>query len=437
MSKHSVNGQLYDCVARRYAGQDSDSGLCVLTLQSQPVDEKLDLLLLTFVTWLLSLHAQTAGANACAAPEFRQFDFWVGEWDLSWPPSQASQGKKGNGRNRVEIGFDGCVVIERFDGAPDLPLRGMSVSAYDRRTGKWQQTWVDNSGSYLDFSGSFSSGMMILVRQATSPRDEKFLQRMVWKNITADSLDWSWERSDDEGRTWKVLWPIHYQKRQMMKAASSPRLVGLWDFSAIQNEAGSGVDVHLDSSPASPVIARLDHEGIAWADGSRRSCQWVREPQLTAAPRGCIFTESGYEIAAVAVFDRRGNWLRIALDNGATRFGWVQADGLFHPLADLLGAEKLTYLTGAWNRRLSDSPRADAIESAGRLARISRKVATESFEQPYRADRTMVVQDRLWLNVELLDEVCGAKEPRVIDRGWVPAQSPAGEQWAWFWSRGC
>ncbi len=43
----------------------------------------------------------------------------------------------------------------------------------------------------------------------------------------------------------------------------------------------------------------------------------------------------------------------------------------------------------------------------------------------------------VYLHVEILDEVCGNQDPRVIDTGWVPAQSPAGAQWAWFWSRGC
>ena len=36
---------------------------------------------------------------------------------------------------------------------------------------------------------------------------------MVFKNIAKQSLDWSWERSLDEGKTWQVVWPIHYQRK--------------------------------------------------------------------------------------------------------------------------------------------------------------------------------------------------------------------------------
>ena len=88
----------------------------------------------------------------------------------------------------------------------------MSVSAYDAERGRWCQTWVDNSGSYLDFTGTFEDGKMILSRDAIV-RGEACKQRMVWYNIEASQLDWNWERSDDGGITWRVLWQIHYQKK--------------------------------------------------------------------------------------------------------------------------------------------------------------------------------------------------------------------------------
>ena len=155
--------------------------------------------------------AQGQAQPPCASPEYRQFDFWVGDWELSWPASETSGRKPGQGANRIERALGDCVIVEHFTGTPGMELRGMSVSTFNRRTGKWQQTWVDDSGGYLDFTGEFKDGQMILVREAVA-QDRKFLQRMVWKNIQPDSLDWSRERSDDGGRTWKVLWPIHYRR---------------------------------------------------------------------------------------------------------------------------------------------------------------------------------------------------------------------------------
>lgn len=158
-------------------------------------------------------------SSQCASPEFRQFDFWVGEWSLTWPASAVSDSKAGQGSNRIERALDDCVIIEHFTGAPGINLRGMSVSTYNKRARRWQQTWVDNSGGYLDFIGEFRDGRMILSREAVLENGKKLLQRMVWKNIKSDSLDWSWERSEDGGGTWKVLWPIHYQR--VGRAASS------------------------------------------------------------------------------------------------------------------------------------------------------------------------------------------------------------------------
>jgi hypothetical protein len=81
------------------------------------------------------------------------------------------------------------------------------------RSGKWKQTWVDNQGSYLDFTGEFKDGQMILGREVQKKDGTKIMQRMVFKNITPNSFDWSWEASNDGGKTWQVQWPIHYTRK--------------------------------------------------------------------------------------------------------------------------------------------------------------------------------------------------------------------------------
>jgi hypothetical protein len=97
-----------------------------------------------------------------------------------------------------------------------MHLRGKSVSIFDVTAGKWKQTWIDNEGGYLDFVGESKDGQMILAREATRPDGTKGLSRMVFKNITHDEFDWSWEGSKDGGKTWTVVWPIHYKRRPQM-----------------------------------------------------------------------------------------------------------------------------------------------------------------------------------------------------------------------------
>jgi hypothetical protein len=71
---------------------------------------------------------------------------------------------------------------------------------------------VDDSGNYWAFTGGFADGRMTLVTDDIVDGKPVKL-RMVWHNIAADTLDWNWERSDDGGETWRVLWAIHYRRQ--------------------------------------------------------------------------------------------------------------------------------------------------------------------------------------------------------------------------------
>jgi hypothetical protein len=140
----------------------------------------------------------------CNTAESRQFDFWVGDWKATWEQDKS-------GFNRITKTHNGCVIREEFNGAPGSPLIGTSLSTYDSQRKKWKQTWVDNYASYLDFEGAFRDGKMILSRAATK-NGKPTVQRMVWYNIEKGSFDWNWEASEDQGKTWKVNWKIHYTR---------------------------------------------------------------------------------------------------------------------------------------------------------------------------------------------------------------------------------
>lgn len=155
--------------------------------------------------------AETAesGTRLNDAPaEARQFDFWLGEWDVTW--------EGGAGINSVSRILDSQVIQERFTGFPDTPgdqpLLGLSLSVFDTGLGKWRQTWVDNSGAYMEFVGGYADGKLTL---STERRvgSRTITHRMVFYNIATDTLDWDWERAEDGGQSWRLLWRIHYQRR--------------------------------------------------------------------------------------------------------------------------------------------------------------------------------------------------------------------------------
>jgi hypothetical protein len=40
---------------------------------------------------------------------------------------------------------------------------------------------------------------------------------MIFSNIQKDSLEWNWESSLDDGKTWKTNWKIFYKRRKLVE----------------------------------------------------------------------------------------------------------------------------------------------------------------------------------------------------------------------------
>ena len=143
-----------------------------------------------------------------------QLDFWVGEWDLTWPGGQGGtpEGESGRGTNTITRELDGCVIHERF--VAENGFEGESVSVYHPEAG-WRQTWVDNQGSYLPFTGGLTEDGTMEFRMAprTNPQGQEQINRMTWRNVTAGAFDWHWQRSLDDGATWEDVWVIRYTRR--------------------------------------------------------------------------------------------------------------------------------------------------------------------------------------------------------------------------------
>lgn len=156
----------------------------------------------------LYVSVDTSRTSFCNFPEARQFDFWLGTWSLTW----GEGGNAGTGRNVITEELGQCMVEENFSSDGSEPFVGRSVSVYDKKTGQWKQTWTDNRGGYLDFTGGWQDGKMILSRAVVTD-SVQYLQRMVWSDITPKALEWNWEQSDDGGDTWQVLWNIHFRRK--------------------------------------------------------------------------------------------------------------------------------------------------------------------------------------------------------------------------------
>lgn len=172
---------------------------------------RLNIFLIPVILFIIagSVHAQTS-LNELEADEY--FDFWLGSWELSW---EDADGTQGHGINHVERVLDGNVIKENFEAHTGSykGFIGKSYSVYNTRTGEWKQTWVDNNGGYLDFTGEFDGDKRIFKRKGINPEGEEILQRMIFYDITENSMTWDWEISEDNGETWQLRWRIFYERR--------------------------------------------------------------------------------------------------------------------------------------------------------------------------------------------------------------------------------
>jgi hypothetical protein len=151
----------------------------------------------------------------CLQPESSQFDFWICDWVLTWPGEQMglAEGQQGSGTNKIRKVLGGCVIEENFS-TVDQSFIGKSWSVYNSQKREWQQTWVDNRGGYLLFTGAITDGKMELRTQQFERKGKIYISRMVFENISENSLDWNWQRSEDNGKTWVDLWNIHYERKK-------------------------------------------------------------------------------------------------------------------------------------------------------------------------------------------------------------------------------
>jgi hypothetical protein len=140
----------------------------------------------------------------CSAAEYRQLDFWVGEWNVTMGGRQA-------GTSRITAEESGCVIHEHWTGGQGGT--GQSFNFYNRQTGKWRQVWVASNGSSLDFSGTLVDGSLAYTGETTTPAGGRVLHKLTFTPNADGTVRQFWETSADEGATWKVAFDGRYARK--------------------------------------------------------------------------------------------------------------------------------------------------------------------------------------------------------------------------------
>jgi hypothetical protein len=147
-------------------------------------------------------------SQPCEKAAARQFDFWLGEWDV-----YEANGKKA-GENRISKILGGCAIQENWSGTDGTT--GTSLNSYVVDQKNWHQTWVDNSGSLLQLDGELRDGKMVLAGVAPS-RDKPghmTRHRITWEPMARGNVRQLWEASEDGGNAWRTVFDGTYVRKK-------------------------------------------------------------------------------------------------------------------------------------------------------------------------------------------------------------------------------
>jgi hypothetical protein len=132
----------------------------------------------------------------CSSEGYRQFDFWVGSWDVT------ANGKPA-GHNEIARVHGGCALAENWVSAGG-GFTGSSLNIYDRASDQWHQTWVDTAGTLLQLDGGMADGEMVLEGQRPGPDGALVKHRITWTPNTDGSVRQHWQTTTD-GENWTTI----------------------------------------------------------------------------------------------------------------------------------------------------------------------------------------------------------------------------------------
>lgn len=145
-----------------------------------------------------------APPKPCSTPEYRQFDFWVGDWEVYANDKLA-------GTNQITRVYNDCALRENYRSTGGYV--GGSWNIYDASTGQWHQTWVDSTGTLLQMDGGLTDGSMVLAGERQTA-EGAVIDRITFRPLESGRVRQHWKLSADDGKTWQTLFDGEYRRSE-------------------------------------------------------------------------------------------------------------------------------------------------------------------------------------------------------------------------------
>lgn len=150
-------------------------------------------------------------------PKKREFDFWVGEWDVY------NNTKILVGKSMIQKVTGECAIQENWSSLGSSYV-GKSVNYYDAAKGKWHQFYYDSGsllapsdeGEYKEYTSfanpSYKGNAMVFKRKDADKKGE-YIANFVFFNLESTKMRQFLEKSYDGGKTWVVGLDLLYVRK--------------------------------------------------------------------------------------------------------------------------------------------------------------------------------------------------------------------------------
>lgn len=158
-----------------------------------------------------SLSQTDAISSQWQSTEARQFDFWIGSWNVNLRTIQPDNTWKESIKAHAKVYsiLDGKAILELWDSPT---VKGFSLRHYDPEKKKWvlYLDWPKgNESSFSSLEGSFRHG-----RGEFFASKKKTISRYTFCDITPESLRWDDAYSKDGGKTWTYDWIMEFSRTE-------------------------------------------------------------------------------------------------------------------------------------------------------------------------------------------------------------------------------
>lgn len=151
--------------------------------------------------------AALAKDNSCSeSTERRQFDFWLGDWSVSYP------GATNPSASKVYLDLDKCMIVESWDGGKGHT--GKNMFAYSADDKNWHGMFADSQGRVHVFAGKVTPAAAEFVGTSRSESGAEVLNRIKVIRIGTDKVQQTWEKSSDNGATWTMEFRGEYTQKK-------------------------------------------------------------------------------------------------------------------------------------------------------------------------------------------------------------------------------